>query len=124
MMKLEMTMPRPINMTDVGQAKAARQAQYRIKLRQRREPEADRVDTALSQALVAFMSYVSEERLEAHKTVVQMLLRATLDLLIDAGYDADAAKKVLHRRVSSLSRPDIAEFIRVGRLDKRIKTAH
>src|SRR5690606_11269446 len=98
---------RPANMSPSGQAKAVRQANYRIKLRQRREPEADRVDAALSNAVAAFVAMVDDMQLEGLKTPLQMLLRGALDLLVEAGYDREAAAKVLRRRVSLLNRPEI-----------------
>ena len=115
-------MPRPVNPTAVGQAKAARQAKYRAKLQQLGEPEADRVDTALASALVAFVALVDEEKLEGQKPALKALVSGALDLLIDAGYEREASVKVLRRRMSLVARPEIRGFMCDGNFYKRLKS--
>ncbi len=114
-------MPRPVNESASGIAKALRQAKYRSKLQQLGEPEADRVDTALAQAVVAYIALVSEERLESQKASLQALVRGALDLLEDAGYDREASGKVLRRRMSIDVRPEIRGFMTDGNFYKRMK---
>lgn len=115
-------MPRPENLTAEGIAKAARQQRYRAKLRAFGEPEADRVDTALADILTAFIASVDEEKIESMRPVLKTLVASTLDLLVHAGYDRAACKKVLHRRLSTLSRPEIRFFMHDSRLSERLKS--
>lgn len=115
-------MPRPENLSAEGQAKAARQAKYRAKLQQIGEPEADRVDTALAQACVAFIALVSEEKLKSQFPALQSLVRGALDLLQEAGYERDASVKVLRRRMSTTVRPEIRGFMCDGNFYKRLKS--
>src|SRR5690606_36282461 len=99
---------------DEGRAKARRQAKYRFKHRERREPEADRVDIAFAQACVAFIAYVDNNKLAQHKEALKALIGGALDLLTDDGYDIEEARKVMRRRLSTAVRPDIAKFIADG----------
>jgi len=114
--------PRPENLSAEGRAKAARQAKYRAKLQQLGEPEADRVDTALAQACVAFIALVSEEKLKSQKPALKSLVSGALDLLIDAGYEREASVKVLRRRMSLDVRPEIRGFMTDGNFYKRLKS--
>lgn len=114
-------MPRPLNLSAAGIAKAMRQAKYRNKLVQSGEPEADRVDTAIAQSCVALLAHVDAERIETLKPALHALIRGVLDLLEDSGFDRDASSKVLRRRMSSLARPEIQHFIEKGRFHKRLK---
>jgi len=114
--------PRPENLSAEGQAKAKRQAKYRTKLRIQGEPEADRVDTALASALVAFVALVDEERLESQKPALKALVSGALDLLQEAGYDREASVKVLRRRMSIDVRPEIRGFMCDGNFYKRLKS--
>ncbi|MPR60606.1 hypothetical protein D7027_02010 [Ochrobactrum intermedium] len=115
-------MPRPENLSAEGQAKAARQAKYRAKLQQLGEPEADRVDTALAQACVAFIALVNEEKLQSQKPALKSLVSGALDLLIDAGYEREASVKVLRRRMSTDVRPEIRGFMCDGNFYRRLKS--
>ena len=74
-------MPRPTNLSAAGVAKAQRQAKYRMRLLQSREPEADRVDTAIAQACVALLAHVDAERIETLKPALKALIRGVLDIL-------------------------------------------
>lgn len=114
-------MPRPENLTDEGMAKAARQRRYRSKLRAFGEPEADRVDVALANILTAFIASVDEEKIESMRPLLKTLVASTLDLLVHAGYDRAACKKVLHRRLSIVARPEIRFFMHDSRISKRLK---
>ncbi|WP_343314026.1 hypothetical protein AAIB41_02460 [Brucella sp. BE17] len=115
-------MPRPTNLTPSGQAKAERQARYRQRLQERREPEADRVDVALANAMVAFSSVVSDEKLEGFKPSVIALVRGALALLEADGFSREQSARVLRRRMSRDIRPEIADFIDAGAFDKRLKS--
>lgn len=114
-------MPRPVNLTAAGIAKAQRQAKYRIKLVQSREPEADRVDTAIAQACVALLAHVDAERIEDLKPALHALIRGVLDILDADGFDRGASSKVLRRRMSTLARPEISQFVEKGQFHKRLK---
>ncbi len=116
-------MPRPENLSAEGQAKAARQAKYRLKLRKQGEPESDRVDVAFACALVAFVAHVNEQKLESLKPALKSLVSGALDLLVDAGYDREASIKVLRRRMSLDARPEIRRYMVDGNFHKRLKPA-
>jgi len=113
-------MPRPVNLSAAGVAKAQRQAKYRNKLVQSGEPEADRVDTAIAQACVALLAHVDAERIETLRPALHALIRGVLDILDADGFDRGASSKVLRRRMSLLARPEINEFVEKGRFHKRL----
>ncbi|MCH4539456.1 hypothetical protein [Ochrobactrum sp. A-1] len=114
-------MPRPENTSAAGIAKAMRQAKYRSKLQQLGEPEADRVDTAIAQACVGLLAHVDAERIEPLKPALHALIKGVLDLLESDGFERGAAGKVLRRRMSSLARPEISQFVEKGQFHKRLK---
>ena len=114
-------MPRPVNLSAAGVAKAQRQAKYRNKLVQSGEPEADRVDTALAQACVALCAHVDGQKLETLKPALKALIRGVLDLLETDGFDRAASSKVLRRRMSVDVRPEIDDFVADGNFHKRLK---
>lgn len=113
-------MPRPTNLSAAGVAKAQRQAKYRMRLLQSREPEADRVDTAIAQACVALLAHVDAERIETLKPALKALIRGVLDILETDGFDRVACSKVLRRRMSVDVRPEIRDFITDGKFHKRL----
>ena len=114
-------MPRPVNLSAAGVAKAQRQAKYRMRLLKSREPEADRVDTAIAQSCVALLAHVDAERIESLRPALHALIKGVLDLLESDGFDRGAAGKVLRRRMSSLARPEISQFVEKGQFHKRLK---
>lgn len=114
-------MPRPINLSPQGQAKAERQARYRNRLRALREPEADRVDSALASAAVAFATVVADEQLADIKPQVIALIRGALALLEADGYSREESARVLKRRMSRTMRPIIDDYIALGSFRKRLK---
>jgi len=113
-------MPRPVNVSAAGVAKAMRQAKYRSKLQQLGEPEADRVDTAIAQACVALCAHVDGQKLETLKPALKALIRGVLDLLETDGFDRAASSKVLRRRMSVDVRPEIDDFVADGNFHKRL----
>lgn len=114
-------MPRSENLTSEGIAKAVRQQRYCAKLRAFGEPEADRVDTALANILTAFIASVDEEKIETLRPILKTLVSSTLDLLVHAGYDRAASVKVLRRRLSTTTRPEIRYMMHDSRLTQRLK---
>jgi len=108
-------------MSAAGISKAMRQAKYRIKLMQSREPEADRVDTALAQSCVALLAHVDAERIESLRPALHALIKGVLDLLESDGFDRGASGKVLRRRMSTFARPEISQFVEKGQFHKRLK---
>jgi hypothetical protein len=80
----------------------ARQARYRARLKEAREPEAEDVQTAVWQAIRAFNARVSrgglsgsEERQEWAREFLEGLFGSALRRLEEAGYDRKRAKRRL-----------------------------
>lgn len=90
-------------------------------MRSLREPEADRVDTALASAAVAFATVVADERLVDLKPQVMAIIRGALALLEADGYSREESARVLKRRMSRTMRPVIDDFIALGSFRRRLK---
>jgi hypothetical protein len=112
-------MPRPLPLENVR--KAAIQARYREKLRQRREPEADRVDTALATAIAAYADATYDgSGSDADRRLVRMLIQSAISILRRDGYDAEAAVNVMRRRISRDVRPELVQLANDSGLLKRM----
>lgn len=112
-------MPRPL--PESQQAKAERQARYRAQLASRREPEADRVDTALAATVAAFATMVDEElATPENKRFLKIILQSSLDLLKSQGFAKEASVKVLRRRLSPIVRDDLPDLVERSKIRIRM----
>lgn len=114
-------MPRPIT-TKTDNLKVARQARYRERLRTQREPEADRVDTAIASAVAALADALDNNNGNAEDlSIFRILMQSTLNILRADGFDKEMSVKVLRRRITRISRPEIQDFILNGKTIQLLK---
>jgi hypothetical protein len=112
-------MPRPLPPENAK--KAAIQARYRQRLRERREPEADRVDTALAAAVAAYSDAIYRGLgSDDDRRVLRILVQSAISILRADGYDADSAVNVLRRRMTRVVRPDLEKLIADSRIVQRM----
>lgn len=112
-------MPRPLPPENVKKAEI--QARYRQKLRSRREPEADRVDTALAAAVAAYSDATySGSGSDDDRRVVRLLVQSAISILKADGYDADFAVSVMRRRLTRAVRPDLDKLVSDSRIVQRM----
>jgi hypothetical protein len=112
-------MPRPLPLESTK--KAAVQARYREKLRQRREPEADRVDTALAAAVAAYADATYRDLgSDDDRRVLRLLVQSAISILNADGYDAESAVTVMRRRLSRVVRLDLEKLVSDSRIVQRM----
>jgi hypothetical protein len=112
-------MPRPLPAQNAK--KAAIQARYREKLRQRKVPEADRVDTALAAAVAAYADATyNGVGSDDDKRLARMLVQSAISILRADGYDAESAVNVMRRRLSRDVRPELTKIASDSRIVQRM----
>lgn len=75
------------------------QRRYRERLRAERKPEVAQVDTAVAVGMSALVRRVAFES-KASRSVVSAVLRDAVRALIAMGYDPEAARTLLRRRLA------------------------
>lgn len=112
-------MPRPINSANME--KAARQARYRARLKATREPEANRVDTALAAVVAVLADAVERGNVQtSERAVLRMLLLGTIRILQQDGFAEERPLPVLRRRLSRSIRPDIERLAEISGIEKHL----
>lgn len=75
------------------------QRRYRERLRAERKPEVAQVDTAVAVGVSALLRRAAFES-RASRTVASAVLRDAMKALVGMGYDQEAARKLLRRRLA------------------------
>lgn len=86
-----------------AEAQRLRMIKYREGLEERREPETDAVDTALAQALSAYLHALMEEGSADGHRVNTALLGLARRSLVSSGYSADASQRRVENRAYYLA---------------------
>src|SRR5690606_2335480 len=112
-------MPRPLSPQNTRKAEI--QARYRQRLRERKQPESDRVDTALAAAVAAYSDAIYRGLgSDDDRRVLRILVQSAISILRADGYDADSAVNVLRRRMTRVVRPDLEKLIADSRIVQRM----